>query len=189
MLELTPACGTNDSTDGILPLFFEITPGTKDSSGKDLYDQIRKPGTRTRLGVAFYSLRFCNGWEQLVFPPPLLYLIVEAKADARGGIKWETVVTKVEESAPSPREYSILQAYPNPFNSTTIISFTIPRREHVTLTVFDVLGGEVARLVDRELDVGEHSVNFNAEWIPSGVYFAQMKAGNVVQRIKMVLVK
>jgi hypothetical protein len=188
MLLLLPACNTSSTTDGILPLFFEITPGTKDTTGKDLYDEFRKPGTRTRLGVNFFYWTFCNGWKRIL-PPTTLYFYVEAKDDPRGGIKWETVVTKVEESAPSPREYSILQAYPNPFNSTTIISFTIPRREHVTLTVFDVLGGEVARLVDRELDVGEHSVNFNAEWIPSGVYFAQMKAGNVVQRIKMVLVK
>jgi hypothetical protein len=59
----------------------------------------------------------------------------------------------------------------------------------VTLKIFDVLGREVATLVDGEMEAGKHTVNFNAEWIPSGVYFAQMKAGNVVQRIKMVLVK
>jgi probable HAF family extracellular repeat protein len=78
---------------------------------------------------------------------------------------------------------------PNPFNLSTTIRFSLPQREHVTLKVFDVLGRKVATLVDAEMEVGEHSVNFNAEWIPSGVYFAQMKAGNVVQRIKMVLVK
>jgi hypothetical protein len=78
---------------------------------------------------------------------------------------------------------------PNPFNLSTTIRFLLPQRSHVMLKVFDVLGREVATLVDAEMEVGEHSVNFNAEWIPAGVYFAQMKAGNVVQRIKMVLVK
>jgi len=57
------------------------------------------------------------------------------------------------------------------------------------LKVFLVLGREVATLVDGEMAAGEHLVNFNAEWIPGGVYFAQLKAGNVVQRINMVLVK
>jgi hypothetical protein len=78
---------------------------------------------------------------------------------------------------------------PNPFNLSTTIRFLLPQRSHVTLKVFDVLGREVATLVDGELNAGEHTVNFNAEWIHSGVYFAQMKAGNMVQRISMVLVR
>jgi len=59
----------------------------------------------------------------------------------------------------------------------------------MTLKIFDILGREVATQVNGELSSGEHSMNFKAKWIPSGVYFAQMKAGNLVQRIKMVLVK
>jgi hypothetical protein len=98
-------------------------------------------------------------------------------------------VTGVENAEDVPRTFTLKQNYPNPFNPSTTISLLLPQREHVTLKVFDVLGREVATLVDGELNAGEHSVNFNAEWIPSGVYFAQMKAGNVVQRIKMVLVK
>jgi hypothetical protein len=88
-----------------------------------------------------------------------------------------------------PRTFTLKQNYPNPFNPSTTISFLLPQRSYVTLKVFDVLGREVATLVDGEMEAGEHTVNFNAEWIPGGVYFAQMKAGNVVQRIKMVLVK
>jgi hypothetical protein len=98
-------------------------------------------------------------------------------------------VTGVENAEDVLRTFTLKQNYPNPFNPSTTISFLLPQREHVTLKVFDVLGREVATLVDGELNAGEHSVNFNAEWIPSGVYFAQMKAGNVVQRIKMVLMK
>jgi hypothetical protein len=78
---------------------------------------------------------------------------------------------------------------PNPFNMRTTICFSLPQREHVTLKVFDVLGREVATLVDGEMEAGEHTVNFNAEWIPGGVYFAQLKAGSVVQKIKIVSAK
>jgi hypothetical protein len=98
-------------------------------------------------------------------------------------------VTGVENAEDVPRTFTLKQNYPNPFNPSTTISFSLPQREHVTLKIFDVLGRGVATLVDGEMEAGEHSVNFNAEWIPNGVYFAQMKAGNKVQRIKMVSVK
>jgi hypothetical protein len=90
---------------------------------------------------------------------------------------------------PIPLQFQLFQNYPNPFNPSTTIRFSLPHRSNVTLKVFDVLGREVATLVDGEMAASEHSVNFNAEWIPGGVYFAQLKAGNVIQRIKMVLVK
>jgi hypothetical protein len=98
-------------------------------------------------------------------------------------------VTGVENAEDVPRTFTLKQNYPNPFNPSTTISFSLPQREHVTLKIFDVLGRGVATLVDGEMEAGEHSVNFNAEWIPNGVYFAQMKGGNKVQRIKMVSVK
>lgn len=81
------------------------------------------------------------------------------------------------------------QNYPNPFNQQTTIHFYLLRHEHVTFKLFDLLGREVATLVDGELNAGEHSIVFDAKGLPSGVYFAQMKAGNVVQRIKMMVVK
>jgi len=94
-----------------------------------------------------------------------------------------------ERSEALPRAPKLEQNYPNPFNPSTTIRFSLAQRSHVTLKVFDVLGREIATLVEGELNAREHSVNFNAEWIPSGVYFAQMKAGDVVQRIKMMVVK
>jgi hypothetical protein len=104
--------------------------------------------------------------------------------------KRKSVISKVEElNSHIPNPFQLDQNCPNPFNSTTTIRFSLPHREHVTLNVYDVLGREVATLVDGELTAGEHTVNFNAEGIPSGVYFTQMKAGNVVQRIKMMVTK
>jgi len=78
---------------------------------------------------------------------------------------------------------------PNPFSMSTTIRFLLPQRSHVTLKVFDMLGREVATLVDGEMAAGEHSVPFTAEGIPGGVYTVQMSAGNVVKRVSIVLVK
>ncbi|GIW91303.1 MAG: hypothetical protein KatS3mg109_1735 [Pirellulaceae bacterium] len=88
-----------------------------------------------------------------------------------------------------PSAFVLHQNYPNPFNPTTTIRFSLPQREHVTLKVFDVLGREVARLLDQELEAGEHTVVFDAGDLPSGVYFYRMQAGAVVQLRKMEVVR
>jgi hypothetical protein len=78
---------------------------------------------------------------------------------------------------------------PQILSMSTTVRFSLPQRLHVTLKLFDVLGREVATLVDGEMAAGEHSVPFTAEGIPGGVYIVQMSAGNVVKRVSIVLVK
>jgi len=73
-----------------------------------------------------------------------------------------------------PNGYILEQNYPNPFNPTTTIRFSLPHREHVTLKVFDVLGREVATLVDGEINPGEHSVVFSGKNLASAVYFYRL---------------
>jgi hypothetical protein len=97
-------------------------------------------------------------------------------------------ITKVE-SEVAPRGYELYQNYPNPFNPTTTIRFTIPHRSNVTFKVFDVLGKEIAMLVDEEKEPGEYSVNFDASGLPSGVYFYKIKAGEFTETKKMILMK
>ncbi len=80
------------------------------------------------------------------------------------------------------------QNYPNPFNSTITICFSLLQPAHVTLKLFDFLGREVATLVEGELDPGNHSIVYKVYGLPGGVYLAQMEAGNVVQRIKIMVV-
>ncbi|HUN65065.1 MAG TPA: PKD domain-containing protein [Bacteroidota bacterium] len=76
-----------------------------------------------------------------------------------------------------PRNYTLYQNYPNPFNPTTIITFDLPEPSFVTITVYDVIGREVATLVDHQLlDGGEQQVEFNAVRLASGVYFYKMAA-------------
>ena len=88
-----------------------------------------------------------------------------------------------------PTEYSLSQNYPNPFNPSTKIDFAIPKQSQVTLKVFNVLGQEVATLVNGVLTPGQHSATFNASKLASGVYFYSLNAGNFVSTRKMMLVK
>jgi hypothetical protein len=71
-----------------------------------------------------------------------------------------------------------LQAYPNPFNSGTILRFSVTRREHVSLTTFDVQGREVAIIADRAYEPGSYSIPFDTRALPSGIYFARLQSSS-----------
>jgi hypothetical protein len=81
------------------------------------------------------------------------------------------------------------QNYPNPFNPTTRIAYAIPKTSHVSLKVFDVLGREVATLVDAVQDAGFKSVEFNAADLASGVYFYRLISQGFVETKKLLLVQ
>ncbi|MCH7976787.1 MAG: T9SS type A sorting domain-containing protein, partial [Bacteroidetes bacterium] len=88
-----------------------------------------------------------------------------------------------------PTSFSLQPAYPNPFNPSTTIRFSLPERAYVELKVFDRLGREVARLVDGTIEAGRHEVLFNAPALPSGVYFARFSAGGFAQTQRLTLLK
>ncbi|MBK7228838.1 MAG: T9SS type A sorting domain-containing protein [Ignavibacteriales bacterium] len=90
-----------------------------------------------------------------------------------------------------PTEYKLEQNYPNPFNPSTKISYQLPVSGNVTLKVFDVLGREVATLVDEYRDAGSYNLEFRIEnlELSSGIYFYQLKAGEFVETKKMLLIK
>lgn len=89
----------------------------------------------------------------------------------------------------SPLQYGLQQNYPNPFNASTSIRLSIPRQEHVTLKVYDVLGREVATLVNEVQDAGFKSVVFDGSNLPSGVYFYRLRSGPYVETMKMTLIR
>jgi hypothetical protein len=115
------------------------------------------------------------------------------------------ILPSVSDSSNSlPTEFSLLQNYPNPFNPSTIIQYEIPYQVRndsrlVTLKVYDVLGNEVATLVNEEKQPGTYEVEFsakggsasggNAYSLPSGIYFYQLKAGDYIETKKMVVIK
>jgi hypothetical protein len=88
-----------------------------------------------------------------------------------------------------PVDYSLAQNYPNPFNPTTNISYSLKATGNVRLSVFDLLGREVATVVNGVQSVGEHQVSFNAANLGSGIYFYRLQAGNTVMTKKMMLLK
>jgi photosystem II stability/assembly factor-like uncharacterized protein len=89
----------------------------------------------------------------------------------------------------TPSEYALFQNYPNPFNPSTTIRYSIPNSEFVTLRVYDVLGIEVATLVNEDKSTGSYEIHFNATELSSGVYFYKLQAGNFVETKKMLLLK
>jgi len=96
-------------------------------------------------------------------------------------------VKEIEEGI--SESFSLFQNYPNPFNPSTTISYSIPTEGYVTLKVYDILGNEVASLVDEQKQIGTFDVHFDANALSSGVYYYQLKAGEFTTTKKLVLMK
>jgi len=88
-----------------------------------------------------------------------------------------------------PSTYFLSNNFPNPFNPSTKIKYSIPKSSQVTLKIFNTLGEELETLVNEEKPVGTYEVNWNAANLPSGVYFYQLKAGEFMSVKKMILIK
>lgn len=86
-------------------------------------------------------------------------------------------------------EFDLLQNYPNPFNPSTVINYQISKSNRVTLKVYDIIGNEIATLVNNHQPAGKYSVEFNASNLPSGIYLYRLEAGDFVQTRKMTLIK
>ena len=88
-----------------------------------------------------------------------------------------------------PTDFALEANYPNPFNPETTIRFALPVASHVVIEVYDVLGREVARLVDGEMGAGHHTVVFEGRGLASGIYVYRMFSGSFEQHRTMLLVK
>jgi len=99
-------------------------------------------------------------------------------------------VTDVDDVVASyPKEFVLHQNYPNPFNPKTTITFTVSDRNRVTLTVFNLQGQEVTRLLDEIKSAGDYSLEFDASSFGSGIYFCQINSGGRIKTKKMMLLK
>ncbi|MBK7631992.1 MAG: T9SS type A sorting domain-containing protein [Ignavibacteriales bacterium] len=106
------------------------------------------------------------------------------------GVTWRNVgPVSVENQELIPTKFYLSQNYPNPFNPNTIIQYAIGSREFVQLKVYDVLGIEVATLVNEEKPAGNYEINFNASQLSSGIYFYKLQAGSFVKIKKLILIK
>ena len=102
-----------------------------------------------------------------------------------------SIITGVENQLDYGRlqGFHLDQNYPNPFNPSTTISFTLPSRSFVSLKVFDLIGREVATIVSEEMQAGNHSRQWNAANMPSGIYFYRLQAGLFAETKKLILLK
>jgi len=98
------------------------------------------------------------------------------------------IITDVENTS-YPTFYRLYQSYPNPFNPSTKIKYDLPQSSFVTIKVYDITGKEVKSLVNVQETIGYHEVVFNADDLPSGVYFYRLIAGNYSEVKKMILMK
>ncbi len=92
-------------------------------------------------------------------------------------------------SSDIPKSYRLSQNYPNPFNPVTNIAFDIPKSSYAVLRVFDMLGREVAMLINEKLDAGSYRVNFDASNLSSGTYFYSLTTSNFSQTKKLTVIK
>jgi hypothetical protein len=145
---------------------------------------------------AQYSVEFTSTLSSAVADGRLMFWL--GSSAVSGDQFWLDCVTLEKTVSPPPDEaplrYELQQNFPNPFNPATTIQFALPERSYVRLTVFNLLGQQVADLVNGELEAGNHEVVFSAEGgdgsgLPTGVYFYKLLAGNFTQTKKMVILR
>ncbi len=155
-----------------------------------------------------YSPEFIDTNETLIFFPKAHETVARYKITAVGYLNnslietgfTNTVEAKVKGEAPHkigygleknnhPIVFDVNQNYPNPFNPVTVIDYQLPTDNYITLKVYNVIGHEVATLVDGVKEAGFHSVSFDATNLPSGVLFYQFYVGKYNSVKKMLLVK
>ena len=129
------------------------------------------------------------------FAPVNLSDVFQFKFDGNGtiyldNIYFSSVISDVKEFENSfPTDYALEQNYPNPFNPTTNIRFSLTEANQVTLKVYDMLGQEVAYLVNQFMNAGSYEITFDASDLPTGIYTYSMTAGNFQSVKKMMLIK
>ncbi len=130
--------------------------------------------------------------------PDTLYIMVATGLGLGGTVGTEVIVddmafvsgpTTVEQEKNLPEAFILEQNYPNPFNPETVINYRLSAVSKVSLRVFDLLGREVAVLVDGERPAGVHRTTWNAAGHPSGVYFCRLETGSAVQTRRMAVVR
>ena len=103
----------------------------------------------------------------------------------------DTVLTDLQdiETNTIPEDFYLYPNYPNPFNPSTRISYSIPEYSKIIVKIFDILGNEIETLVNEEKPSGSYDLTWNATGLPSGVYFYQLRAGGYVKTKKMILIR
>jgi hypothetical protein len=101
-----------------------------------------------------------------------------------------SAATGIDRAGPSlPNKFSLLPAYPNPFNSSTMIRFDLPRADHVNVSVFDILGRRIADLADADYSPGRHMIRWNGQAVASGKYLIRVRTTNDANTVPATILK
>ena len=187
-----------------LTFWVEFTSVSGDGAGVAVWLYNNQTQIALGVGETFES----NPWELVTIPidyfsteiPDSCYIYFFVTGDSLGGDPHVGSVARIDDLAFSgvvsvqgtgrePLAFKLGQNYPNPFNPSTEIGFQIAEFGFVSLKVFDLLGREVAELVNNELYAGEHTIKFDASNLPSGVYFYRLTAGGQSVSKRMVFLK
>jgi len=187
---------------------YEVTPGTKGNEIKLMVANVSDENTAENVNVVLTKKS-----SSLVFSKEEVTLeLLEAKAEAKASFtfnvdrdapinKKDTIDFMITSSDgilmtkqfifsyTGPKEFKLDQNFPNPFNPTTKIQYQIPQDAIVTLKVYDILGSEVATLVNEEQEAGYKEVQFNGVNFASGTYVYRLQAGDYVAIKKMLMLK
>jgi uncharacterized protein (TIGR02145 family) len=121
------------------------------------------------------------------------YWITAVDSNYNESLKTQAVfndfTTSVELVMNIPASYILFSNYPNPFNPSTYIKFSLPERMNINLDIYNILGQRITRLYEGKLEPGTHEITFDASHLPSGVYIYRLQAGEFVESRKMLLLK
>ena len=177
---------------------YQLQVSTRSNFSRIIVNQIGMTGTSYTLsglarGTTYYwRINAANAAETSPYSPTWMFKTL------RKGVKFRGVFS-TEEIGALPTEYSLSENYPNPFNPSTTIEFLLPQPSFVTLKVFNILGQEVASLLNHEVEAGTHRIAFDASAISrfstqqaelgSGVYLYRLTTGEFTATKKMVLIR
>jgi hypothetical protein len=179
---------------------FIITWTDSRNDNQDIFAQ-RFLSNGTAYGNNFQLTNMSNGSQLLPTVATMNNKIFTAWQDNRSGqtgydiwtnvLDWDDIVSAgINNPSDTPLGYLLYQNYPNPFNPSTVICYRLPVISRVSLKVYDILGREVATLVDEEKPAGNYEVEFFAKGgYASGIYFYQLRAGSFIETKKMLLLK
>jgi len=166
----------------------------------DLQVQITVSGTTNDVAgelvdatgtVVDFNNRTSSNPFTLTAPGPGNYTI---NAGHAGPLRWDSAsvsisVTDIGDNSTNLVSYRLYDNYPNPFNPSTSIKYSLPEANFTTLKIFDALGNEVAVLVDELKSAGTYQIEFNATTLSSGIYYYTIQAGSFNETKKMILMK
>ncbi len=150
------------------------------------------------VGRIYKSIDGGENWEEVSSPSPetlneITFTEHKGWIVGRNGTILTTLISSSVDEIVNPSVFNLMQNYPNPFNPTTTIKYQLLEISFVTFKVYDVLGNEIATLVNEEKPAGSYEIEFSAAGggneLTSGIYFYRLQAGNFVETKKMILMK